>query len=139
MNSLISFVSLDLYSYWYHRLCHKYNVTWHTHHHNGESVEMSCAKESIISASLIFGGVKIYENVRLISGLRFYTVCRATCGIYWGLVSSSHYLSHKLDYSNVFPINKIQIKHLFHHKNPNFNFSVILPFDILFMTSNFFE
>lgn len=134
MNRLVSFVALDLYSYWYHRSCHKYDVSWHTRHHdNGVSVEKACAVESTISALLICSGIKLYESLKPAT---FYRVCRGTCGVYWALVSSSHYLGHKLDYSKVFPINKIQMKHLFHHDNPTYNFSIILPFDIVFGTSD---
>lgn len=135
-HKLISFVSLDCYSYWYHRLCHKYDVPWHVHHHRDESVEKSCAIESTVSAALIYGGIKSYEAIK---PAHFHNVCRVTCALYWVLVSGSHYLGHRLDYSNVFPINKIQNKHTFHHNRPNYNYSVILPFDILFCTSNLYE
>lgn len=148
MNRFISFVSLDLYSYWYHRACHKFEFPWHHHHHEhlrtrreGTSVEKDCIIESTLSGLLIYSGIKGYENLKQFQ-TRFvwkYTrVCRTTCALYWALVSSSHYLGHKLDYSEVFPINKIQIKHLFHHENPKYNFSILLPFDVVFGSSNLF-
>lgn len=134
MNRLISFISLDLYSYWYHRACHKFELPWHDHHHQkGASVEKACLVESTISGLLIYSGVKTYENIK---HFKYIPACRTTCAAYWTLVSTSHYLGHKLDYSEVFPINKIQIKHLFHHDNPNYNYSIILPFDVVFGTSN---
>jgi sterol desaturase/sphingolipid hydroxylase (fatty acid hydroxylase superfamily) len=137
MNRLTSFVYLDLYSYWYHRACHKFELPWHYHHHQkGASVEIPCLLESIISGLFIFSGIKGYENLKYLKHFKYTPVCRTTCLAYWTLVSSSHYLGHKLDYSKVFPINKIQIKHLYHHNNPNYNYSIILPFDVIFGTSN---
>jgi len=140
MNRLISFVSLDLYSYWYHRACHKFELPWHQHHHVhvGTSVEKNCIVESTLSGLLIYSGIKGYENLKHHTGCvwKHTRVCRTTCVLYWVLVSSSHYLGHKLDYSEVFPINKIQIKHLFHHENSKYNFSILLPFDVVFGTSN---
>ena len=139
MNRLISFVSLDFYSYWYHRACHKFEFPWHhSHHQKGTSVERACLVESAISGLLISSGIKVYENLKDFKHLKYTRVCRTTCALYWALVSSSHYLGHKLDYSEVFPINKIQIKHLFHHENPKYNFSILLPFDVVFGTSNLF-
>ncbi len=148
MNRLISFVCLDFYSYWYHRACHKFELPWHHHHHEhfhtrseGASIEKDCIVESTLSGLLIYSGIKGYETLKQLHTGRVWKhtrVCRATCALYWALVSSSHYLGHKLDYSEVFPINKIQIKHLFHHDNPNYNFSILLPFDVVFGTSNLF-
>jgi len=133
MNKSISFILLDFYSYWYHRACHKFDLPWHNHHHQkGTSAENSCLVESTISGLLIYSGIKVFENSKYIR------VCRTTSALYWALVSSSHYLGHKLDYSEVFPINKIQIKHFFHHENSNYNFSIILPFDVLFGTSSIY-
>jgi len=134
-----SFVSLDFCSYWYHRACHRFEFPWHHQHHLDQnelkvvSVEKACLLESTISGLLIYSGMKVYEKY-----IKYPKGCRATCAVYWLIVSSSHYLGHKLDYSDVFPINKIQIKHLFHHENPSYNFSVILPFDVVFGTSNLF-
>lgn len=140
MNRVISFVSLDLYSYWYHRACHKFEFPWHHHHHNKDtSVEKACLVESTMSGLFIYSGIRVYENLKYFKHLKYTRVCRTTCALYWALVSSSHYLGHKLDYSKVFPINKIQIKHSFRHDNPSYNFSILLPFDVVFGTSNLFR
>ena len=131
MNRLVTFVTLDLYSYWYHRFCHKFNVPWHKAHHEEETVD--AITEPILSGVLIFSGIKAYEKTKL--GL---PVCRRVCLLYWFLVSASHYWGHRVDYSHVFPINKIQQKHSFHHKNPDYNYSILLPYDILFGTSDLY-
>jgi sterol desaturase/sphingolipid hydroxylase (fatty acid hydroxylase superfamily) len=137
MNKIISFVFLDFYSYWYHRLCHKYNSPWHAHHHNIESnIKQSCLIESMTSGTLIFGGIRIYEFFFNKVSF-FHKVCRKTCGLYWLSVSSFHYLNHTFDMQNTpYYINKIRAKHLSHHQNQNLNYSVVLPFDILFATDH---
>ena len=60
MNRLVTFVTLDLYSYWYHRFCHKFNVPWHKAHHEEETVD--AITEPILSGVLIFSGIKAYEK-----------------------------------------------------------------------------
>jgi sterol desaturase/sphingolipid hydroxylase (fatty acid hydroxylase superfamily) len=133
MNRFVTFVSLDLYSYWYHRSCHMFNAPWHKAHHKEETIDP--ITEPILSGVMIFGGIKAYEKMKPLNWL---PVCRRVCMLYWFLVSSSHYLGHRLDYSHVFPINKIQQKHLFHHKNPEYNYSILLPYDVLFGTSDMY-
>ena len=132
MNKVISFVSVDFSSYWYHRMCHKFDASWHKQHHGNGSVERSCVVESTISAFLMLNGIKMYENMK---PFKFPNACRGTCAGYWTLVTITHYLGHKFDYSNIFPVNSIQKKHLCHHEDPSCNFSIILPFDAVFCTS----
>jgi len=53
---IIAFISLDLATYWNHRLSHKVNVFWNLHviHHSSEEFNLACALRQPISNILGF-------------------------------------------------------------------------------------
>lgn len=53
---IVAFISLDLASYWNHRLSHKVNVFWNLHviHHSSEEFNLACALRQPISNILGF-------------------------------------------------------------------------------------